>query len=140
MSQFCGSFALLSSRSGVTSAATAGSAMAARPIEVNAASISLLDTAFLPLVSEANSSAADDRLGPAPPSRGRSFGGDRLPHLIARFWHALWKIEPPPRAGAPGAAALAPALAHLYKPRHLTRGPWPKGRPVARSDPQGRGS
>src|SRR5205807_8424105 len=41
MSQFCGSFALLSSRSGVTSAAIADAASAARPIDASAVAVNL---------------------------------------------------------------------------------------------------
>src|SRR5438128_8680194 len=98
MSQFCGSLGAFSSRSGVTSAATAGSAMAARLIDVNAASISLFDTAFLPF-GERSEFQRRERWAwtcSHPPRPAAAFGGDRLTHLTARIGRALWKIAPPP--------------------------------------------
>src|SRR5262252_8461621 len=48
MSQFCGSFAALINRCGVTSAAIAGMVSAARPIDERAARIVLSGISFLP--------------------------------------------------------------------------------------------
>src|SRR6266496_6166606 len=75
----------------------------------------------------------------SPPSRGRSFGGNRLTHLTARFGRALRKIEPPPLSRRPAPARLRQSGRTYISPAisHADLGQKPSGGSIR---PQGRGS
>src|ERR1700722_4756968 len=140
MSQFCGSSAVLSRRCGVTSAARAGIASGATGIDASAADRPLADTIFLPCVFPTAGMQAEGR------SHAAIVGGS----LAENAPPADAKSGPLSEGGraapcrAPAAATCRPARGNtlalagddLYKPRHLTRGPWLL--PSGGSFPQGR--